>query len=186
MVLHTVIQRLDPEPVANKHKPPPVLIPECNGKHAVEVINEVQSVCLVGMCDGFGVGLRVEMMPLRFKVSAQHGVIIDFSIKDDLDGLVFIVHGLPTGFQVDNAEPAHTDPDITLNVKALIIRAAMHQCTHHVFEHVLINGFPVKMIYSGNATHGFCSGDLRLDTALDFDYVRRLVFTIFAHTFCWA
>ena len=77
-----VEERLDPQSVTSQYQSAPRLVPESDGKHAVEVADEVQAIFLVEVDDDLGVATGVKAVPTGLQVPAQLGEIVDLTVVD--------------------------------------------------------------------------------------------------------
>lgn len=81
-------------------------------------------------------------------------MVIDLTIENDPDGLVFVRDRLVTGGEVDDAKAAHADADLTIMVDALVIRTAVRDYVAHLAKDGAVGANPVaKLIYSCYSTH---------------------------------
>jgi hypothetical protein len=58
-----VIERLDAEPITDEHESLSRLVPQRDGEHSPEVMNEIRAVLLVEMDDRFRIGIGGEAVP---------------------------------------------------------------------------------------------------------------------------
>jgi hypothetical protein len=65
--------------------------------------HKVQTVFFVEVHDDLGVPFCAELVTGRKKLPAELAVIVDFAVKDDLDGLIFVAQWLSTAPHVDDA-----------------------------------------------------------------------------------
>ena len=65
-------------------------------------------------------------------------MVVDFTVVDDPQTLVLVANRLLSGPNVDNAEPPHSQPDVTFDKKALIVRSAMHDSRIHLRQPVAL------------------------------------------------
>ena len=59
-----VVEGLDAHAVADAPQPPPRLIPEGEGEHAVEAVEAVDAVLGIGLEQDFGIGIGAEVVAL--------------------------------------------------------------------------------------------------------------------------
>ena len=128
----SVVERLDPRSVARQHQSGPLLVPERNGKHAVEVVDEV--VAPTARRHGrssrypkaFGIGVH---RPAR-DVAQLHKVV-DLAVEHDMNGVRLIGHRLIAALEIDNAQPTHGEPHRAANKRTVPVRAAVNQRITH-------------------------------------------------------
>src|SRR6266704_66769 len=80
-----VEQRLNAETVAIQEQPPLAHVPDCNGKHAVELVGEKDAILFIRMDYSLRVAVGLESMALRLKFLAQFNIIEDLAVDDDMD-----------------------------------------------------------------------------------------------------
>ena len=99
-------QRLLAQPIAGQDQLPPLGVPDGQGEHAVEMLEEVRPLVLVEVDDHFGVAVRAEAMAGAFQPPAQLAEVVDFAVEDDPDRAVFVRQRLLPAGQVDDRQPA--------------------------------------------------------------------------------
>jgi len=100
------------------------------------VLNAGLSVLLIQMHDSFSIAFGAIAMPLRFKVFAEFLMIVDFTVEDNPEALVFIRDWLMTSLNVDNAEPAHGQSDILFEKEAFIVGPAVRDAPVHTTQRI--------------------------------------------------
>src|SRR5205807_8909878 len=85
-----VVQGLDAEPVSREHEAPALRIPQGEGEHAAQLVDEVRAVLLVEVDDDLGVAPRGEPVPLRLEPPLELLEVVDLAVEDDLDGAVLV------------------------------------------------------------------------------------------------
>jgi hypothetical protein len=85
--------------------------------------------------------IRSGTEPMAFidQTLAQLPEIVDLSVQDDPDGLVFVVDRLLTRLKVDDAEPSHTHSEISIHEDSLIIRSTMPNTPAHPLERIRLD-----------------------------------------------
>ena len=78
-----------------------------------------------------GIGLGVEAVAFGFQLSPQVGKVVNLPVADYPDSAVLVVDGLFAGLQINDGEPTHCEADIALQVKPVIIGAAVHESFTH-------------------------------------------------------
>ena len=61
---------------------------------------------LIGVHDGFRVGVRAVLVTVRFEHPPDVGVIVNFTVEDHPDAAVLVRQRLLTAPQIDNAQTA--------------------------------------------------------------------------------
>ena len=93
-----VIKWLLPDPVAREEKAVARLVPDGDGKHAIESLQAIRSPFLVGMKDNFRVALRAKNVTLGFQLRTQVAEIVQLAVKDNAARHVFVPNRLlPAG-----------------------------------------------------------------------------------------
>jgi hypothetical protein len=81
-------------------------------------------------------------------------MVIEFAVIDDPEIFIFVGNRLMAGLDVDNAKSSHRQPDIAIEEKSVIIRAAMDDPLIHRSQRLSFSApRPVGMEDSTNATH---------------------------------
>ena len=66
-------------------------------------------------------------------------MIVDFTVVDNPQTLVLVANRLLSGPNIYNAEAPHSQPDIALHKKAVVIGAAVHDLRIHLRQRVALN-----------------------------------------------
>ena len=69
------------------------------------------------MDDGFGVARCPEGVAALFELAPQLAVVVDLAVEHHPDGAVFVANRLLAGLEVDDAQPAHAEPDAVAEVE---------------------------------------------------------------------
>src|ERR1035438_3469332 len=83
------------------------------------------------MDDHLSIAVGVELVASPLYLAAQFREVVDLSVEDHPDCPVFVVNGLLPAGQVNDAEPAHTQPHRTLRVDPFIIGPAVNDRLAH-------------------------------------------------------
>ncbi len=89
------------------------------------------------MNNSLGVTIRAKVMPTFLKFFLKLTIVIDFSIEDDKDTLIFVENGLMTTCQVDNREATHPQRDSITYPGPLIIWSSVTNSLAHAINKVL-------------------------------------------------
>ena len=100
------------------------------------------------MRDRLAIALRAEAMTALHKIVAEFAVVVDFSIKDKGDRLIFVGERLIATGDIDDAQAAHGQADIAVDEVAGAVRSTMPQPVVHRPQQLLCDGLAVKMDYS--------------------------------------
>jgi hypothetical protein len=73
---------------------------------------------------------------------AQLQKLVDLSVQDDPDGLVFVMDRLLTRLKVDDAEPSHAHSEIVVREDSLVIGSTMLDTPAHPLERIRLDRAP--------------------------------------------
>ncbi len=97
--MNAVVERLNADPVANEPEAARLCIPEGDGEHAAKFLQTCDAPFFKGVQDNFGV--RVIRFPAAmsvfFKLAPDLRMVVNLTVKDDLQRSVPIAHGLSSG-----------------------------------------------------------------------------------------
>jgi len=82
--------------VASDEKPLLFLVPDCEGKNAIEMVQAVDSPFFICMQDDLCVRTGLEYMAVLFEFFTQFDKIIDLTIKDNRHAVIFVRDRLVT------------------------------------------------------------------------------------------
>src|SRR5450755_3447087 len=83
------------------------------------------------MHNHFRVGMRIKLMPAAFQIFPQLRKVENFTVEDYPYSFVLVVNRLMAPLQVNNAQPAHSESDVSLGVDSLVVRTSMNNCVAH-------------------------------------------------------
>jgi hypothetical protein len=99
-----------------------------------------------------GVAVRAIVMPASFPICAKLLVVVELAVVNEPDVLIFVCDGLVSGPNVDDAQAAQGQPDVSLQVETIVIRAAMNDAPVHLCERRTIYLLcPMGMEHAANA-----------------------------------
>ena len=110
LLIGVVVQRFHPEPISNENELLLSEIPNRNCKHALEVSYEIESVLFVGVNDRFCIALSVEAMSESGEPFAKIWEVVDLTIEDDRDRVVFVEDWLGSALDINDGESPHRQP----------------------------------------------------------------------------
>ena len=96
------VEWFDAEPVAGQQQPAARAVPDREGEHAAQPLDQPLPFVLVKVDDHFGVALSAETMAAGLQPGAELLIVVDLAVKDDLDGAVFVADRLVAAGQVDD------------------------------------------------------------------------------------
>jgi hypothetical protein len=97
----------------------------------------------------------VKLMALLKKLLSQFNIVKDLTIKNEPDGFIFIVDGLLTTSDIDNAKARMGKTYLLVNIVTGTIRTAMMQLMHHALQSIAFNNCARvgEIENTGYATH---------------------------------
>ncbi len=108
-VMNAVIERLDADAVANKPEAARLRIPQRNGKHAAKFLQAIDAPFFKGVQDDLGVGVIrfPAAVPQFFELAPDLRVVVNLTVKDDLERAIPVAHRLGGGIgEVNDGKPA--------------------------------------------------------------------------------
>nr|QNO46905.1 hypothetical protein NEBILACO_00002 [Methanosarcinales archaeon ANME-2c ERB4] len=95
------------------------------------MLGQVLSPLFVAMDKDLRIAPGPKEMTLALQLLTQIKKVINLSVKDHLDGTVFIPHRLSTSIQIDDAESPVSESNPRRLIKTLIIRSTVPQKGSH-------------------------------------------------------
>ena len=86
------------------------------------------------MDDDLGVGVRIKRVTLADEVFLDLREVVDLPIEDDPDRLILIVDRLMAGRQVDDAQPAHAQGGLPVDIEPFVVGPAVDDDVGHPLE----------------------------------------------------
>ena len=106
-----VVERLDPEAVARQHQPAALGVPEREGEHPAQPLDETHAVLGVEVNQHLGVAARPEAVPRSLELHAKLAVVVDLAVLNDGDPMRLVRDRLIAGGEVDDREAPRCEPD---------------------------------------------------------------------------
>ena len=91
------------------------------------MIDERHSMFFIQVNDGFAIAAGGKNVASLLEVASQLDIIVDFAVGDEHEAAILVVKGLPSGLQIDDAEPAHGEHDVRIGERPLAVRSAMRE-----------------------------------------------------------
>ena len=107
------------------------LIKKRNRKHPAQLLNTVGAHLFIEMDDHLRISVGIKRVPPCFEFLAQFGKIVDFTVENHPNAAVFIMDRLPPAREIDDAEPAHAQPDWAFGVDSLIVGTTVNDRLAH-------------------------------------------------------
>ena len=101
-------------------------------------MDAVVAVLLVQVHEDLGVRARLEAVAEVFQAPAQRLVVVDLAVEDGHERAVLVGDRLMAALDVDDAQAAHAQPHVVVEVKALVVRASVAQHLGHAPHDALV------------------------------------------------
>src|SRR6266567_491427 len=99
------------------------------------MFDAIIAVFLIGMYNRLCIAFRSKVMPALLQFFLKLTVVIDFSIKDNQDTLIFVKNRLMTPSEIDNRKTPHAQRSSISNPNTLIIWATVpNDPAHPVYK----------------------------------------------------
>src|SRR2546426_5067784 len=155
----TPVERLLAKAITCYKKSAPFRIPQSKRKHSVHVLDHLLAVLFIKMRQHFRVRRASERVATFFQVLSELAIIVDFTVEDDGDALVFVEGGLFAANKIDDCEPAHAERNALRDHETFRIGPAMNHALAHrmqqLFRAVRRRSASVKIGPPGNSAHKF-------------------------------
>jgi bifunctional DNase/RNase len=119
------------------------------------------------MDDNFGIGIGSEMMATPLQFGAKFRKIVNLSIEDNRDAVVFIEKRLVASGQVNDAQAAHAQTEAILDENPFVIRPTVHDLLAHVVNRFGADATAIRTDDSCYSAHTYpsraCDDVARLD-----------------------
>src|SRR6266571_6957258 len=89
------------------------------------MLDAIIAIFLIGMYYRLCIALRSKVMPALLQFFLKLTVVIDFSIKDNQDTLIFVKNRLMTPSEIDNRKTPHAQCNSISKPNTLLIRATV-------------------------------------------------------------
>src|SRR5215467_1971667 len=150
------MQRFFSQAVPSQKQAPLSAIEQGNAEHPPQFRDTVGSDFLIEMNDDFCIGLRRKQMSPTFELLAQLLEIVDFSVENHRDAAVLIKDGLMAACHINDAEPAHSQPNTVLDKDALVVGSTVHHGLAHLMDRGTIDSAIIALTdNASNSAHGF-------------------------------
>ena len=130
-VADRVVERLLPQAVAVEEKAAAPIVPQSNGEHAVQALDEGGPLLLVEVDEDFGVGAGAEMVPLRLELGTEVGIVVDLAVEDRPHRAVLVRDRLPAIGEADDAQAAVAHAERAAEVEPVLVGAAVRDGPVH-------------------------------------------------------
>ncbi len=125
-LLEIIVKGFNPQPIPGDDQVSFFPIPKPDGKHSLKVGQKILLPFFVGMDNDLGIGMAPEKMSSFDQLFSQFQKIIDLSVKNQLDGSVFVTHGLVSLLgQIDDGQTTESKGNALFTKNTFLIRATM-------------------------------------------------------------
>ena len=120
-------QRLLAEAVARQEQASAGLVPESEGEHALQRVDQRVAELLVQVHEHLGVAARGEAMTARGQILAQARVVVDLAVEDHPNRAVLVAERLVPALDVHDRQTPDPDRDagVRICVQTLVVRPAV-------------------------------------------------------------
>ena len=140
-VVEGIVEGFDAHGVAGDEEALAWGVPDGDGEHAVEFIEDGIAPLEVTEDDDFGIGVAEERVTEVEEFLADFEIVIDFAIEDHPDIARGIGHGLVTsGGEIEDGESAEGEAEGAIEVEAIVIGAAVGESAGHFGESLGVGG----------------------------------------------
>ena len=103
-IFHAIIEWLLARSITRDHQPLSVGVPDREGKHATQMFDKIQSMLFIEMDNDFGVTVGAELVSGIDQLPSELNIIVDFTVKRNLHGVVFVAQRLCAAGDVDDTQ----------------------------------------------------------------------------------
>ena len=122
-------------PVPRQQQTPPRGIPDGEGEHAPEVVDQRVPVFFVQVGDAFAVPVGHHPVPPSAQFGPEFGEVVDLAVEDHRHRAVLVVYRLLSPGHIDDREPSHSEHGMRALVVAGTIRAPVGEhVTHPAYQ----------------------------------------------------
>ena len=132
-----VVKRLDAKDVAGAKKLVLLFVPDDEGVHTAQAIEDGLAPLLVAVQEALGVGAAVELVALGLELGTEFLEVVDLAVEDNDDAAVLVGHGLSAGLgQVEDRQAAEAQGNAAVDKLTAHVGTAMDDAVHHLGEHL--------------------------------------------------
>lgn len=134
-VVEGIVEGFDAHGVAGDEEALAWGVPDGEGEHAVEFIEDGAAPLEVTEDDDFGIGVAEERVTELEEFLADFEEVINFAIEDHPDIARGIGHGLvPCWGEIEDGEASEAEAEGAIEVEAIVIGAAVGESVGHLGE----------------------------------------------------
>src|SRR6185437_11791013 len=132
-----VIKRFLAEAIAREQQLAPPSIPDGVREHSAEFRNARNPFFFVEVNQRFGIAVGGEAMALCDELASQILIIVDLAIENDPHRTVFVRERLVSARKIDDAQAAHADGALSIDIDSFVIGTAMTDLSAHLPDDIL-------------------------------------------------
>jgi hypothetical protein len=95
------------------------------------MLEEVLTVFFVQMHENFGVAVGLEAMAAVDQHPSQALIVVYLAIVNDPYGAIFVMNRLVTAFEIDNRQAPHSEDNVSILEKAMVVRPPVNDGIGH-------------------------------------------------------
>src|SRR4051812_33854193 len=141
-----IVHGLNAEMIARDQQKTISRIPDRKAEHAAQIRHAVHAIFFIEMDKHFRIADAFENMPSAFQVFGKGSEVIDFSIENNDNAAIFVVHGLLAAAQIDDAQAAHSHRKIAVEIGSFVIWPAMANDLQHIAQNIRLNRFATTIL----------------------------------------
>ena len=148
-----------------------VRIPDREGEHAAQVVDDVRSPVLVGAQQHLGVGVAREAVADGLQALAQLAEVVDLAVEREREARGVVAHRLRRAHRVDDGQAPVAEEDARavgggVLARAVAVGSAMLDRVQHARERCAVHGARGIDDGSGDSAHGSTPSCRRLGAGL--------------------
>ena len=150
-----VVQRLDPEAVADQGQAAVGRVPEREGEHAVDLADPAGRGALGELQQHLGIAVGTKDVAVGGQAVTDSGEIEELAVVGNGAPGLPVGHRLRTAFEVDDRQPAVAQTHVAVDEHPGTVRAPVRQTVVHGLDQPAIHRpRTVKVVDPGYAAHG--------------------------------
>ena len=151
-----IVEGLDAEMIAGAEQFALVPVPDHEGEHASNLLQQFHAPLLIAMQQHLGVAFGGEGVAGLDKLFAKRLIVVDLTVEGDDQRTVLVINRLLAATQIDDAQSAVPQRRMLVDVMPLAVRSTMRDDIGHALEHraLGIDGHIVDE--SSDSTHKGC------------------------------
>src|SRR5882724_9783614 len=149
----SIDERFYSHPITREEKPPSPCVPDTKGEHTPQSGHTIRPPGNVCGKNHLGIRGRAKPVSQSAELRPQLLEVVDLTVVGDPRRAVLGGHRLGPALEIDDGEPAVSEPDRSFDMKPFTVRAAVNQTVRHPPDGCPLDGRPASIQNTGNATH---------------------------------